>query len=118
MPQGSGANPDEVEGNLGIVLCIFLISCCMVYGVFFAIEHPINSYVWKLPFFKWLIALSALNVGIYVVEFDACAYGARPPRLQALRWRREEQEGISAHHEQPLAGWTTTEVCRSSSTPP
>jgi len=79
MPQGSGANPDEVEGNLGIVLCIFLISCCMVYGVFFAIEHPINSYMWKLPFFKWLIALSALNVGIYVVEFDACAYGARPP---------------------------------------
>ena len=69
-PQGDGKYEHEVRGNSSIAIAMWLIWLCICHGVFFAIEHPLLSRIWKLPFFRYLIEILKL----FVIDLDQCAY--------------------------------------------
>ena len=73
-PEGDGTLEKEVEGNRLMAISLFLVIMCIAYGVFFTLEHPKPSRVWRLPLVLFLLTLP----GIFLVEFDQCAWVKRP----------------------------------------
>ena len=47
----------ELEGTLNMVVCLWLLMNCIMYGVYAVIEHPHGSMVWYLLLVKRLMHL-------------------------------------------------------------
>jgi len=74
LPQGDGSLEHEKTGNRRMSIALWLIWTCIRDGVFFVMEHPLTSRVWKLPFVQYLIHV----LKVFVVDLDQCAFGKRP----------------------------------------
>merc|ERR1711964_682822 len=73
-PAGDGTLEFEVAGNEEFALALWIVFLCVASGVFVSLEHPLRSRAWTLPLVLFLLSLA----GVYLIEFDACAYVKRP----------------------------------------
>ena len=73
-PLGDGTHEREVKGNEQAAITLCMVIICIIFGVFFSVEHPLKSRFWGLPLVVFLMSLA----GMYVFEVDECAWGKRP----------------------------------------
>ena len=92
IPSLSGADLEKVKlANAIYSFCNDYIDMCLSKEWYFAIENPRGSWLWSIPRFAKLLQ----HKGVYIVDFQACAFGGeRPkwtrivtncPELQSLR---------------------------------
>ena len=75
LPQGDGTLPDEVAGNREVAIAFWYILSCLQLGVFFALEHPIPSRLWLLPFISYILKVCH---SVFIIDLDQCAWVKRP----------------------------------------
>ena len=73
-PEGDGTLECEEMANREMAVALWIVLLCIAYGVFFSLEHPVTSRLWRLPLVLFLLEV----VGIFVFEVDLCAFGKRP----------------------------------------
>jgi len=128
LPQGDGTLEHEKIGNQGMAIALWLILLCVTYGVFFTLEHPKTSRVWRLPIVLFLLSLT----GMYLMDIDQCAWAKRPgdwdPSQGDVRTRKSTYiltnnpylrimekrcADVVAHHHRTVEGASATGVPRS-----
>ena len=61
LPRGDGTLEREVEGNRLVAISIWVVIRWILGGVFFTMEHPLPSRLWRLPLMQFIRSL----VGIF-----------------------------------------------------
>lgn len=84
-PQGDESIEEIYWGNLLWRRAIFLANLCVSLGIYFFLEHPLNSKAWQLPETQALLN----RCGVYSVAVDWCMYDdperEGPPNKKATR---------------------------------
>ena len=81
LPSLSGKDKLRVEqANAIYDQAAAFLKACHEKGVFFICENPRNSYLWKMPGFKRLLALE----GVEVYSFQHCMWGGKRDKWTSL----------------------------------
>ena len=64
-----------MAGNQEVAIAFWYILTCLQLGVFFALEHPIPSRLWLLPFISYILKVCH---GVFIIDLDQCAWVKRP----------------------------------------
>lgn len=81
-PQGDESIEEIYWGNLLWRRAIALANLCLTLGIYFFLEHPLNSKAWQLPETQSLLC----RCGVYSVTVDWCMYN--DPERQGLPNRK------------------------------
>ena len=74
LPQGDGNEPHEKERNHEMAIAFWIFLQAISTGAYFVFEHPMTSWLWHLPFMKYLSEMK----GVIVKRIDKCTWGLRP----------------------------------------
>ena len=94
LPQGDGTIPAEVAGNQEMAVALWYILRCIRKGLFFCLEHPIASRMWRLALVQWLLSTFE---SMFCIDLDQCAWVKRPGDWEPQDGSADKEGHASSH---------------------